>query len=286
MDSSAAAVALGILSVYLVVCLLIFAVLIVCYVFTGISLYQIGKRRGLRNYGLAWVPLGDTWMINAIGDQYETIRTGKKQRLRWWALGLVGSALVLYVVVFTVMFSTMVRFAPLSGMELNPAQTMSLLSSFFAIFAIMVVAKGVMLAGAVLTCINLYRLYRSAKPNCAVAFLVLSIVFNVAMPFFLFACRRYDAPIEYVRDPVSPQTQPPVQQLTAAPQPAPEAQPTTEAAPVEQPKPVEQAAPAPEAKPAEPTATEEPKPAEAATPAEQAAPAEEATPDDTASSEQ
>ncbi len=280
MDSSAAAVALGILSVYLVVCLLIFAVLIVCYVFTGISLYQIGKRRGLRNYGLAWVPLGDTWMINAIGDQYETIRTGKKQRLRWWALGLVGSALVLYVVVFTVMFTTMVRFAPLSGMELNPAQTMSLLSSFFAIFAIMVVAKGVMLAGAVLTCINLYRLYRSAKPNCAVAFLVLSIVFNVAMPFFLFACRKYDAPIEYVRDPISPQTQPPVQQLTAAPQPAPEMQPTEET------KPAEQATPDEEAKPVAPTVTEAPESAEETMPAEQAAPAEEATPDDTASSEQ
>lgn len=280
MDSSAAAVALGILSVYLVVCLLIFAVLIVCYVFTGISLYQIGKRRGLRNYGLAWVPLGDTWMINAIGDQYETIRTGKKQRLRWWALGLVGSALVLYVVVFTVMFTTMARFAPLSGMELNPAQTMSLLSSFFAMFAIMVVAKGVMLAGAVLTCINLYRLYRSAKPNCAVAFLVLSIVFNVAMPFFLFACRRYDAPIEYVRDPISPQTQPPVQQLTAAPQPAPEAQPTEET------KPTEQAVPTEETKPVEPTVAEAPESAEETMPAEQAAPAEEATPDDLNSSEQ
>ena len=265
--------------------LLNLALAVVSYVFAGISLYQIGKRRGLRNYGFAWVPIGNMWMINAIGDQYETIRTGKKKQLRWWALGLLSGFVVLYVVTAIVIFALIFRYAPLSGTELDAAQTISLLSSFLVVLVIMLVMMGLLIAGNVLTYISLYRLYRSTKPNCSVVFLVLSIVFNFTMPFFLFACRKYDAPIEYVRDPIPPQYQPPVQQLTAAPQPTPEAQPT-EAAPVEQPKPVEQAAPAPEAKPAEPTATEEPKPAEAATPAEQAAPAEEATPDDTASSEQ
>ena len=266
----------------IVATLLNLALAVVSYVFTGISLYQIGKRRGLRNYGFAWVPIGNMWMINAIGDQYETIRTGKKKQLRWWALGLLSGFVVLYVVTAIVIFALIFRYAPLSGTELDAAQTISLLSSFLVVLVIMLVMMGLLIAGNVLTYISLYRLYRSTKPNCSVVFLVLSIVFNFTMPFFLFACRKYDAPIEYVRDPIPPQYQPPVQQLTAAPQPTPEAQPT-EAAPVEDTKPTEQ--PTPETKPAEPTATEAPKPTEETTP-EQAAPAEEATPDDTASSEQ
>ena len=260
--------------------LLNLALAVVSYVFAGISLYQIGKRRGLRNYGFAWVPIGNMWMINAIGDQYETIRTGKKKQLRWWALGLLSGFVVLYVVTAIVIFALIFRYAPLSGTELDAAQTISLLSSFLVVLVIMLVMMGLLIAGNVLTYISLYRLYRSTKPNCSVVFLVLSIVFNFTMPFFLFACRKYDAPIEYVRDPVSPQTQPPVQQLTAAPQPAPEAQPTEET------KPTEQAVPTEETKPVEPTVAEAPESAEETMPAEQAAPAEEATPDDPTSSEQ
>ena len=260
--------------------LLNLALAVVSYVFAGISLYQIGKRRGLRNYGFAWVPIGNMWMINAIGDQYETIRTGKKKQLRWWALGLLSGFVVLYVVTAIVIFALIFRYAPLSGTELDAAQTISLLSSFLVVLVIMLVMMGLLIAGNVLTYISLYRLYRSTKPNCSVVFLVLSIVFNFTMPFFLFACRKYDAPIEYVRDPVSPQTQPPVQQLTAAPQPASETQPTEET------KPTEQAVPTEETKPVEPTVAEAPESAEETMPAEQAAPAEEATPDDPNSSEQ
>ena len=247
--------------------LLNLALAVVSYVFAGISLYQIGKRRGLRNYGFAWVPIGNMWMINAIGDQYETIRTGKKKQLRWWALGLLSGFVVLYVVTAIVIFALIFRYAPLSGTELDAAQTISLLSSFLVVLVIMLVMMGLLIAGNVLTYISLYRLYRSTKPNCSVVFLVLSIVFNFTMPFFLFACRKYDAPIEYVRDPVSPQTQPPVQQLTAAPQPASETQPTEET------KPTEQAVPTEETKPVEPTVAEAPESAEETMPAEQAAPA-------------
>ena len=67
------------------------------YVLTGISLYQIGKRRRIRNYGLAWVPIGNLWVINAIGDQYQEIRTGQRQYLRRWAMGLIGGFVLLWL---------------------------------------------------------------------------------------------------------------------------------------------------------------------------------------------
>lgn len=43
----------GIGTIAVLIYLLMLALLVVEYVFTGLSLYQIGKRRGLRNYGLS-----------------------------------------------------------------------------------------------------------------------------------------------------------------------------------------------------------------------------------------
>lgn len=40
--------------------------------------------------------------------------------------------------------------------------------------------------------IALYRIYKSCDPKNTTLFLVLSILFNITMPFFLFACRKKD----------------------------------------------------------------------------------------------
>ena len=194
--------------IVLMIYLLMLALLVVEYVFTGLSLYQIGKRRGLRNYGLAWVPLGNTWMITAIGDQYEGIRTGRKQSLRWWTLGLLAGTLVLAVVV-TVAAGFFVVDSFTYRDELSPEQIMRIGGSGLTMMFAMLLMIPATIAGSVLTYISLYRLYRSTRPEYAVVFLVLSIVIPVTMPFFLFACRKYDAPIEMEVRPVPPQYLPP-----------------------------------------------------------------------------
>ena len=197
----------------LLISLVMLALYVVMYVFTGISLYQIGKRRGVRCYGLAWVPIGSAWLIGAIGDQYEGIRTGKKQNLRWWILGLLGATLVMGIVI-TVLFTALAFKAYTYGDMMTPDHALQLGGSIFAIVLLYMLLFSGMIAGNVLTYISLYRLYRSTKPQNAVVFLVLSIVFSVTMPFFLFACRKYDAPIEMVRNPIPPQYLPNEQQPT------------------------------------------------------------------------
>lgn len=198
----------GIGTIAVLIYLLMLALLVVEYVFTGLSLYQIGKRRGLRNYGLAWVPLGDAWMITAIGDQYEGIRTGRKQSLRWWTLGLLAGTLVLSVVTMVAAGFFVVDSFTYRD-ELSPEQIMRIGGSGFAMAFSMLLMMPAAIAGSVLTYISLYRLYRSTRPEYAVVYLVLSIVIPVTMPFFLFACRKYDAPIEMVMRPAPPQHLPP-----------------------------------------------------------------------------
>ena len=196
--------AYNLLGVIAMVYLLLLGLAVVSYVLESLALYQLAKRRGIRNYGLAWVPVGSTWILNALGDQYEGIRTGRKQSLRWWALGIAGSTVVLVIAFCVIMFATLIPLAVYDD-RLPPEQISGLMSSMAAFFLIYMLVFVALIALTVLNSISLYRVYRSTKPDCAVVFTVLSIVVSVTTPFFLFVCRKYDAPIEIVRDPIPPQ---------------------------------------------------------------------------------
>ena len=62
-------------------------------------------------------------------------------------------------------------------MQLNGVQTLLNLAS---------------IALSVMIYIALYKVYKSCDPKHAVLFLVLSIIFNITLPFFVFACRNKD----------------------------------------------------------------------------------------------
>ena len=51
---------------------------------------------------------------------------------------------------------------------------------------------GLSIAVTVIGYIAYYDLFRSCKPKNDVMFLVLSIIFNVTLPFFVFACSNSD----------------------------------------------------------------------------------------------
>ena len=44
---------------------------IVSYIFRGIGLYQIAKRRRIHHPWLSWIPVGDQWILGSVADQYQ-----------------------------------------------------------------------------------------------------------------------------------------------------------------------------------------------------------------------
>ena len=57
------------LSTFLIAVLIItIAICVVMYVFEALSLFTIAKRRGIPNYGLAWVPVGNMWIVGKLAD--------------------------------------------------------------------------------------------------------------------------------------------------------------------------------------------------------------------------
>lgn len=166
------------LIIYLLILLFAMALSVATYVLHSLSLHTIAKRRGIRNGWLAWIPMGNLWILGNISDQYRYVVKGKIKNRRKILLGL-GIGLVAGYILW--LFVTLMNLAVGNGIA-------ALILLIFGGLAIFTVAIWL----AVCQYMAYYDLYKSCDPGNAVLFLVLSILFSGIMPFFVFACRNKD----------------------------------------------------------------------------------------------
>lgn len=168
----------------LMVILLVFSV--INYIFQGISMHTIAKRRGIEKPWLAWVPVGNTWLLGCISDQFRYLAYGettnrRSQLLRRNMIVLVGSLVVGFLMGFVI------------GLQESGAMSES--TSLVIILLLLLGTYG-LLAVSVVAMVLQYRclfdLYRSCNPSMAVVFLLLSILVGYPQPFLLYACRNKD----------------------------------------------------------------------------------------------
>ena len=158
---------------------------LVMYVLNAVGIYRIAKRRGIHHSWLAWVPIGSSWVLGSISDHYQYVVNHKKTYKRKILLIL---GIVLAVVALLVL-GAVVALMLTSGSAGESA-------AFSLAIALLVLAylvmAGVAITYTVFHYIAYYDLFRSSKPNNAILFLVLSIIFNVTLAFFVFACGNSD----------------------------------------------------------------------------------------------
>ena len=82
--------------VLLVFGLIALVVSLVMVIFQGVGLYTMAKRRGIKHAWLAWIPVGNSWLVGCIADQYRYVAKGevKNRRKILLALSIVGAVLV------------------------------------------------------------------------------------------------------------------------------------------------------------------------------------------------
>ena len=166
---------LGVLAVALLVS-------VIFWIISSLSLQSIARRRGIRNAWLAWVPIGNQWILGSIADQYQHLIQGKitsRRKILLW-LGLAN-------------FVVSVIGGILSGVIGATAQTEEQMM-VFSVVNLVSSLGGMTLGITVLVFYHMsnYDLYRSCNPKNAVTFLVLGIIFPVAQPFFYLSCRKKD----------------------------------------------------------------------------------------------
>ena len=169
------AILMGVVGVVLLLALIF-------WIISALSLQSIARRRGIRNAWLAWVPVGNEWILGSIADQYQHLIQGEITARRKLLLGLTFGSFVMGVV------------NSLSGvltdMMAHTEQELMLWGILSLLFSVL--ALGVNIAALVFYHMSNYDLYRSCNPKNAVTFLVLGIIFPVAQPFFYLSCRKKD----------------------------------------------------------------------------------------------
>lgn len=175
------------LGFFLVFYLLILAFGIVSYVLQSLGMYTIAKRRGIHNPWLAWVPVGNMWILGSISDQYQYVAKGRVRNRRKLLMGLTIAMLL--VSVFMSVSAFVSAFSEAAGMDAGEVvfgATMGIVLITWIVIAV------VSVVAMVIQYMALYDLYVSCEPSNGVLYLVLSIFVSVALPFFIFACRKKD----------------------------------------------------------------------------------------------
>lgn len=178
--------------IFLIAGLITVAVAIVAYVFQSIGLYTLAKRRGIKRPWLAWIPVGDYWIIGSISDD---VRLRNKSELNhrrvWLAVLIAGTTILTFVKAWPVyrMIWLMQRAgemdteAMLLQMEQYLLQMESYEYGFGALLGL--VANIASIVVTVLYCMSLYDLYASCRPRQKVMFTVLSVLISITIPFFI-----------------------------------------------------------------------------------------------------
>ena len=169
---------------------------IVCYIFRSIGLYTMANRRGIQNAWLVWVPYGHYWIAGSLSDQYQYVTKGRVKNNRFILLALAIGTMVLSAIVQSVSSTSIGPLVEsiLSGEPGEISGEIGMVSgvgvAVSGLFGLLETAASIALY--VFWQISLYDLYKSCKPQYAVLFLVLGIIFGFTVPFFLFACRNKD----------------------------------------------------------------------------------------------
>ena len=166
---------------------------IASYVLTALALYTIARRRGLKNPWLAWIPVADCWLLGSLSDQYRYVVDGQHKSKRkillifriltavMW-VSLIGLLIKLcFHTVGSVFWGTM-----------SDERIFQILHQSLNLLVMCLPLIGISIAYAVFRYMALYDIYKSLDPANCVLFLVLSILFGVTEPFFLFFSRNKD----------------------------------------------------------------------------------------------
>ena len=166
---------------------------IASYVLTALALYTIARRRGLKNPWLAWIPVADCWLLGSLSDQYRYVVDGQHKSKR--------KILLIFRILTAVMWVSLIGlliklcFHAVGSVfwgAMSDGRIFQILHQALNLLVMCLPLIGISIAYAVFRYMALYDIYKSLDPANCVLFLVLSILFGVTEPFFLFFSRNKD----------------------------------------------------------------------------------------------
>ena len=150
---------------------------IAVYVLQAYSLYHIAKRRCIKKPWLAWLPLGNMWILGSISDQYQYVTQGKIRNKRIGLLVLQTSLIVAALLFFPLLYAALWYINYFLGL---------------AVLALSLTICALFLSALIVEYLALYRLLASCEPANKALYLLLVVFVPVTLPVLLFICREKD----------------------------------------------------------------------------------------------
>lgn len=196
---------LGLILFYVLYMIAVCGFSIAMYIFRSMGMYAIATRRGLKHAWFAWVPVVDQYLLGCVSDQYQYVVKGKVKSRRKWLLGLniVMAVLILAFVLSVIGMIFNVAGAAMNGLG-NHHIAGKAMDAALGILGLSLPLTGVAIGAAVIRYMAMYDLYASCDPKNSTMYLVLSILFGVTEPFFLFFNRNKDEGMPPRREPEQP----------------------------------------------------------------------------------
>ncbi len=166
------------------------------YIFIGLGLYTIAKRRGIRNPWLAWVPVARLWLLGCISDQYQSVVKNKATKRRVVLVMTRITILVVSIVVLAACVMLLISIFAVGMDHLGTTDTSKLLAEvmtpLLGLVLLAMLLIPVTIVYTVFYYIALFDVYKSCDPSNATLYLVVSIFIGCCVPIFLVICRDKD----------------------------------------------------------------------------------------------
>jgi len=165
------------------------------YVLSSLGLYGIAKKRDISLAGLAWLPVGNLWVLGSVIDSYEEKKQDHFKKWRILLPVLVAVIVVAYILFYIVyfmmyfaMFGTVIAEA---NMEELPEESIGILFIFMiVIFALVAVLALVMTAVQTLNYVAIYKTFENVAPKKALKYFILSVTIPLAEGICMLRCKK------------------------------------------------------------------------------------------------
>ena len=185
-----------VLGFYMIYIVAMLAISLGAYVLQSLGTYTIAKRRGIKHAWLSWIPVGSSWILGSISDQYRYVVKGQVKNKRKSLLILQIVMWIAYIAFFALLcsfaFQVMVSVIENTKEPSYMDGLSEIIGTALGMVGVGFVMSGVAIATMIIQYMALYDLYTSCDPGNKVLYLILSILFAITMPIFVFICRNQD----------------------------------------------------------------------------------------------
>ena len=186
------------------IALLWLVIALIFYIFKGIGMFTISRRRHLRASALAWIPILSMFTLGQIADDAVQKKRGRRTHfVALYPIFQIAGGVLSFVSAFLNLVA--IRFSPelinslLRGefdMLQRHAQEAVADPVFYVGLAMAAIGTILLTVGTVFLYISLYHIYKSCSGKY-IAMFILTLVFPFLYPIFLLAVRRNDDPHWY-----------------------------------------------------------------------------------------